>query len=188
MGLSFATAAKAKARKQRIACTNNLKQTGLSFRMFANDNDGKFPKEVSTNEGGSKEYLSMSDAYPHWRALSNEMSTPKVLICPADNRKPAASFAVLSNANISYFVGLDALETFPQMVLAGDRNLMTNGVPVGSGPLILTTNVTVGWTSAMHNGAGNAVLGDGSVQQLNSKRLLDQLAASGPSTNRLAIP
>jgi hypothetical protein len=31
-------------------------------------------------------------------------------------------------------------------------------------------------------------LGDGSVQQLNSKRSLDQLAASGVATNRLAIP
>jgi prepilin-type processing-associated H-X9-DG protein len=188
MGLSFATAAKAKARKQRIACTNNLKQTGLSFRMFANDNDGKFPKEVSTNEGGSKEYLSMPDAFPHWRALSNELSTPKVLICPADNRMPAASFAALSNANISYFVGLDALETFPQMVLAGDRNLMTNGIPVGSGLLILTTNVTVGWTAAMHNGAANVVLGDGSVQQATSARLSQQIGSSDTGTNHLLIP
>jgi hypothetical protein len=188
MGLSFATAAKAKARKQRITCANNLKQTGLSFRMFANDNGDAFPKEVSTNEGGSKEYLTMPDASPHWRVLSNELSTPKFLICPADNRKPAASFAVLSNVNVSYFVGLDAVGTFPQMVLAGDRNLMTNGVPVGSGLLILTTNFTVGWTAAMHNGAGNVVLGDGSVQQMIVGRLQQQLIDSSVITNRLLLP
>jgi hypothetical protein len=188
MRLSFATAAKAKARKQRITCTNNLKQTGLSFRMFANDNGGAFPKEVSTNEGGSKEYVTMPDAFPHWRALSNELSTPMFLICPADNRKPADSFAVLSNVNVSYFIGLDALETFPQMVLAGDRNLMTNGAPVGGGLLILTTNVTVGWTAAMHNGPGNVVLGDGSVQQMIVSRLQQQLIDSGIVTNRLLIP
>jgi len=85
-------------------------------------------------------------------------------------------------------VSRDALDTFPQMLLAGDRNLTTNGVPVGTGLLVLTTNVTLGWTAAMHKNSGNAVLGDGSVQPFTNPRLQDQAAHSGVETNRLLIP
>jgi hypothetical protein len=68
------------------------------------------------------------------------------------------------------------------------RNLMTNGVPVGSGLLILTTNLTVGWTAALHKGSATVVLGDGSVQSVTGARLRDQVAHSGFATNRLLIP
>jgi len=59
--------------------------------------------------------------------------TPKFLVCPADKRKPATNFPSLTIQNVSYFLGLDADESRPQMTLAGDRNLTTNGVPVGPG-------------------------------------------------------
>jgi prepilin-type processing-associated H-X9-DG protein len=180
--------ANAKKKASIITCNNCLKQIGLSFPIFANDHSGTFPMGISTNKGGSLEYLAASEMFRHFQVMSNELSTPVILICPADIRKAAKSFSVLSNTNISYFVGVDANDRFPQSLLAGDRNLMTNGIPVGGGLLILATSVTVGWTAAMHNGAGNVALGDGSVQQLNSKRSLDQLAASGVATNRLAIP
>ena len=134
------------------------------------------------------EYVTTSDVFWHFRAMSNELSTPKVLVCPADTRSAAPTFAVLNNFNISYFVGADATDTFPQSLLAGDRNLMTNGVPVGSGSLVLTTNVTLGWTAALHHHSGNVVLGDGSVQQFTSARLQEQSAHSGLATNRLLIP
>ena len=134
------------------------------------------------------EYVSTGEVFRHFRAMSNELSTPKVLVCPADTRTAARSFAALSNVNISYFVGLDAADAFPQMLLAGDRNLTTNGVPVGTGLLVLTTNVTLGWTAAMHKNSGNAVLGDGSVQPFTNPRLQDQAAHSDVATNRLLIP
>ena len=134
------------------------------------------------------EYVTTGEVFRHFRAMSNELSTPKVLVCQADNRSAAPTFAVLNNFNISYFVGADATDTFPQSLLAGDRNLMTNGVPVGSGLLVLTTHVTVGWTAALHNHSGNVVLGDGSVQQFTSARLQEQSAHSGVATNRLLIP
>ena len=104
------------------------------------------------------------------------------------NRNPAPSIAVLSNANISYFLSLDAPDALPQSLLAGDRNLMTNGVPVGNGLLVLTTNLTVGWTRALHVNSGNVVLRDGSVQQAPGTRLADQPAHSAVETNRLLIP
>src|SRR5882762_3001313 len=45
--------AKAKARAQRINCTNNLKQIGLSFKQWALDNGDRYPMVVSSSDGGS---------------------------------------------------------------------------------------------------------------------------------------
>jgi prepilin-type N-terminal cleavage/methylation domain-containing protein len=42
---------------QRAFCENSLQQMGLAFHDFANDHSGKFPMAVSTNEGGSLEYV-----------------------------------------------------------------------------------------------------------------------------------
>src|SRR5215470_15059460 len=44
--------ARAKARAQRINCTNNLKQVGLSFKTWALDNGDRFPMLVPAGEGG----------------------------------------------------------------------------------------------------------------------------------------
>jgi prepilin-type processing-associated H-X9-DG protein len=74
------------------------------------------------------------------------------------------------------------------MFLAGDRNLMTNGVPVGSGLLVLMMNLTASWTAQMHKNAGNVAFGDGHVDSLSSDRLQEQLNYSGVATNRLLIP
>lgn len=173
---------------KRIACTNNLKQVGLSFGMFDTDHSDAFSMIVSTNKGGPKEFTEAAELFRHFQSMSNELSTPKVLVCPADTRKPAASFTNLSNLNISYFVGMDSRESFPQMLLAGDRNLTLNGVQVPPGLLVLTTNSVLGWSTTMHNGSGNTTLGDGSVQPFTSARLQQQVSVMDVATNRLLIP
>jgi prepilin-type processing-associated H-X9-DG protein len=174
----------------RISCTNNLKQIGLAVRLFAVDNGDKFPWKLSNSAGGSLECVSApSQAFRHFLVMSNELSTPKILHCPEDKRRgPSIDWLTLNNANLSYFIGLDASETYPQLILAGDSNLMTNRVPVGSGLLLLTTNVSLGWTTARHQGSGNISLGDGSVQQITSIRLQQHLAGSNVGTNRIVIP
>jgi len=172
----------------KIVCANNLKQIGLSFRLFATDHSDAFPMKVSTNKGGSKEFTSAAELFRHYQSMSNQLSTPKVLVCPADTRRPASSFTNLSNLNVSYFVALDSDETMPQMLLAGDRNLTTNGVQVPPGLLVLITNSVLGWSATMHNGSGNATLGDGSVQPFTPARLQDQISSMETGTNRLLIP
>ena len=42
-GMLLPALAKAKAKAQRINCVNNLKNVGLAMRIFATDNEGKFP-------------------------------------------------------------------------------------------------------------------------------------------------
>src|SRR5262245_12764834 len=131
-----------------VNCDNNLKQIGLSFRLWANDNGDRYPMAVSTNNGGSLEFVQTPDAFRHFRTLSNELSTPKVIVCPKDSRMPATNWwsTDLDNSKVSYFVGLEAVETYPQMILSGDRNI-TTGYPLRNGALWITTNSPVGWTA-----------------------------------------
>src|SRR5438552_1305622 len=117
----------------RIRCVNNLKQVGLAFRIFATDHNDKFPTRTSTNEDGSIKYLPNSEIYRYFQSLSNELNTPVLLVCPSDTRREATNFAALRNINISYFIDLDASATNPQSLLAGDRNLAMNGVPIQGG-------------------------------------------------------
>jgi hypothetical protein len=144
---------------------------------------------LSTNYGGSKDYVETGEVFRHFQALSNQLISPKTLICPADKaRSPAKDFSTLNNTNISYFISLDADETSPSMLLAGDRNL-TNEVPLPSNRIMeLTSNSIVGWTAEMHNRQGNIALSDGSVQSMSTSKVREALNNTGVATNRLAMP
>src|SRR5215831_14137156 len=98
--------ARAKARAQRIQCTNNLKQVGLAFRTWSLDHDVRFPMNTSTNQQGSLEWVEGGNAFRHFRTLSRELVSPKILICASDIRTPAPDFSSLQNRNLSYFVAL----------------------------------------------------------------------------------
>ena len=170
----------------RIRCCNNLKQVGDSFFFFSADHTNLFPTTLTTNYGGGREWARA--VFRHHLGVSNELPGPTVLACPADReRKPATDWLSLHNDNVSYFVSLDANETQPQSILAGDRNLTIDGAPVKPGVVILTSNTVLGYTAEAHNGRGNVLLADGSVQQVTPSRLCAIMRDSG-LTNRIAIP
>jgi prepilin-type processing-associated H-X9-DG protein len=176
--------AREKQKAMRIQCTDNLKQLGLAFRSQALDSGHGLSTQAPTNRAGALSYITNAEAFRYFQAMSNYSSTPNVLVCPADVRAPAKDFGPgFSNTNLSYFVSLDANETYPQMFLFGDRNL-TNGLPLQNGLLILTSNSVVSWTHELHNGQGNVAMADGSVQGLANGRLYGLWAG----TNRLAMP
>src|SRR5947207_2369029 len=113
---------------RRSVCLNNLKNIGLAFRIFESDHSGRFPMQLSTNAGGSLEFVAGGNAFRHFQVMSNELFTPNVLVCPSEKRRAVTNFAVLNNAYLSYFVGLDAVTNLWEMLLAGDRNI-TNSEP-----------------------------------------------------------
>jgi prepilin-type processing-associated H-X9-DG protein len=172
----------------RIHCVNNLKQVGLAFRMWSDDNSDMYPMQVLTNQTGAFLFADATNGFRYFEALSNELSTPKILVCPSDKRVPATNFTTdFNGAHVSYFIGLEADVTLAGAFLGGDRNITNGRAPI-NGILELQTNQNIGWTSELHNGFGNVLLGDGSVQQVNSPGVKQLLASTGLATNRLLLP
>jgi len=175
---------------QRINCINNLKQIGLSYRVWEGDHGDKYPMQTSVTNGGTMELANGMNAWINYSVMSNELSTPKVCICPADTGKIAATnFTTdFNNSKISYFVNLDADDAYPQMFLSGDDNFAVGGVPVKSGLLEFSTNAPVTWTAERHKNTGYIALSDGSVATVNNSMLTDWFHQIGSFTNRIAIP
>ena len=173
-----------------INCVNNLKQIGLAYRIWAGDNGDKYPMQVSVTNGGAMELAGAGNASTSFLVMSNELSTPKVVICPEDAKSiRAADFGSgFSNSNVSYFVGLDADDTMPISLLSGDSNLAIGGVPVKSGLLGFPTNAPIAWTAARHVNQGNIGLADGSVGSASPALLHQMLVETGTATNHLALP
>jgi competence protein ComGC len=191
-------------RAMRINCVSNLKQVNLSFLIWAGEHNNKYPMEISVTNGGAMEQIAAGDVVDCFRVMSNELSTPKILICSADaNHTYATNFDNDFNAShISYFVGVDADETYTQRLLTGDDNFQINGNPVGSGVLSLSSNAPIEWGPGRHGDIpnrhfwqprptrfdGNLGFADGSVAEESSSGLWNSLRLTGLATNRLAIP
>lgn len=118
--------AKAKERAQSISCMNNMKQIGLAYLVWAGDNNDKFPFNVGTAKGGTLELCDRGDdgydrnSFRHFLVMSNELSTPKILVCPSDSSKHAAvNFGQLESENVSYQVrsGSNINESNPNEIL-----------------------------------------------------------------------
>ena len=175
--------------RHETLCRNNLQQVGLTFRIWANDHEDRFPF-ASTNVDGSLAWVNSPEVFRHYQVMSNELVTPKILTCRADMaRSPATNFADFSNANLSYFVGLDAREDAPNSILSGDRNI--NGGTLSNGFLrVLSADSAAEWTKEIHQNAGNIGLGDGSVQQVTAVQLRRQIASATTNRSflRLAVP
>ncbi len=177
------------SKAKRIICVNNLRQIGIAYRIWASDNGDKFPSEVPQTNGGWSELLGSRNsgayAWTNYLIMGNVLGHySTVLMCPADERKPADNFTRLANTNISYFIGIGANDSHPQAILGGDRNLGPGNTPHddygfsppdGKGNDVIVTG-SVCWSLKMHSkgnssGAGNIILGDGSVQQVTSGNL-----------------
>jgi prepilin-type N-terminal cleavage/methylation domain-containing protein/prepilin-type processing-associated H-X9-DG protein len=198
---------KAKAKAQRVNCANNLKQVGLAFKLWAGDNQDRFPMATAGgmgaaySEGGAKSDVDGNLVNNTWfifNCMSNELSSPRIVLCPSDvDRSAANMFSVTPMANkivfnnnqyLSYFCGVDATETDPQCFLSGDRNIGSGSDVAGTLPAVQPYTGVVypnaiyawgAWTDKMHGRqGGNVTMGDGSVQGLTIQRLRDGLRNS----------
>ena len=226
--------AAAKRKAQKINCVNNLKQVGIAFRIWEGDNGDKYPMALASAVGGALEMASnlgnsgttttptpgpanKANVPYLYSVMSNELSTPKVTLCPSDAtvRQVAASFVAnptqlnsgtYTMTNVSYFVCGDAADSYPQMILSGDRNIGTtatagqaspgsvsgNGgiatspalsdmVPATAGGVLwqnpTVANVYWAWTSGdMHLKTGNLGLTDGSVASTTVSAMQSQFS------------
>jgi type II secretory pathway pseudopilin PulG len=174
-----------------INCLNNLHQIGVAHQLWVGDLNNQFSLLTFAADNHAGKLTRNDSAYILWQAMSNQLNTPKILVCPADKKRTvAAGFATgFGNANVSYFLNA-AAKTDPQAVFDGDANLIVDGLPVQSGILNLWTNNRVGWTKERNHGMGSGGyigMADGSVQGVTSN-MLNAVFAVSPATNRLAIP
>lgn len=191
-GMLLPALSRAKTKAQRITCVNNLKQISLGLRLWASNNDDKYPWKVDQSLGGGKPTGSGTNRVNFQFALtSNEIASTKILLCPNDVRKvPATNFAALALTNISYALCLEADDKRPRVILATDRNMSgfdVTGLPDNINCFILTSSATGARTAKWRKGvchgenAGIVTLGDGSVQQLNDNKLVQTLTTYDPA-------
>ena len=184
-GLLLPALARAKQKAKRTECLNQLKQVALGFRLWATDNEDKFPWLVPVAQGGSQDSLDWVD---HFRTCSNELATPQILVCGSDRTKEAKqTWAALAGDNdASYFVGLEASPAKPLTILAGDANVFGGG---GGFDAFWNTfagsSIDAAWEDTLHRQQGNIALADGSVQQTTSAGLQELIssALSSGTTN-----
>lgn len=231
-GLLLPALAKAKQKAVRIKCVSNLKQVGLAFRIWEGDNQDKYPQEImgqanllpgttqytsggvsipSTTSASATSQGSSSYTYETFMVMSNELSNPQVIVCPADSDTLAPTNFTTDflntyngkNSKCSFFVGMQADEAYPQMFLAGDRNIgattdtqtgysvnntaRTTSVVPGAA-WALSTNAAAfastlasapGWTAKIHQNQGNIAMADGSVQQDSTTAMRNAAQHSG---------
>jgi prepilin-type N-terminal cleavage/methylation domain-containing protein/prepilin-type processing-associated H-X9-DG protein len=77
--------ARAREAARRASCQNNLKQLGVTYKMYANESEGgKFPPASRANSNNRQNFR---EIYPEY------LTDIKVLVCPSDSKADADGFA-----------------------------------------------------------------------------------------------
>lgn len=174
---------------KQIHCVSKLRQVGLGLHSFAQDHDGSFPWQIPTLKGGSmyetrfqlKASPLLSYSGRHFEVLSNELVTPKIVVCPADKqRETAETFTRLKTNNVSYWVFYRASLNYSIHPLAGDLNVQSVGTN-RSRVAGRTNLLSIRFDEKLHQYKGNILFADGHVEGIKNADLPDE-APSSPST------
>src|SRR6185503_251679 len=208
-------------RSERLICLNNLRQIGQAYHQWGTEHSGRLPVRTPWCEGGLGVWDTAGLGYyagcpagvpaPTWASaglynyvwfqfiiLSNELNTPKILVCPSDTLKtPATQWSgspqsslwhpTHGNKAVSYIIALDAFPDDNNALVSGDRNIRPSirsgndcssdiGVAMG---LVWNFPASFGLTSAIHVNAGNFLFYDGRVEELSSQGFARRVSESG---------
>jgi prepilin-type processing-associated H-X9-DG protein len=200
-------------RVRQVACAAHLRSIHDNFAGWARQHERKYPMQVAEKDGGSRDWIPSGSVAVHFLALTNSgltwnrqytaPGTNRVsivthhgldlvrLLCPGDRERRRTSLHLyygtnIADADISYFLNLDAEDARPIRALAGDRNLEFEGKPVPPSLFNFSQFAVPGWTGTNHSTKkGNVLFTDGHVEFLRS---LGKAVNGQSHTNRLAIP
>ena len=154
-GMLLPALSSAREKARRANCMNNLKQLGLSMRMYSGDYAERFPTALDGTTLGS------------FGLLTNQyQSAYRLWLCPSDSTQTVASPSTgLTSGNVSYaYNGFNLTEAAsPDTPLVCDRTNASGGTGgiTGSTPCTGTTQNN-SWT---HKADGaNTLFLDGHVQ------------------------
>ncbi len=182
--------ASTKARSQSAQCLNNLRLMGRAVQIWGGD-----PWRTLIGDGGTLpgagDPTKPGVAWYEYAFMSNELVTPRLLGCPADQgviistdfvqyvSAPFRQFAT------SYTLNLHSSTEFPTALLFGDRNLRFDSygattciARVSNGGSIDPKYGPTGWTNAVHGPFGSFVTMDGNVAETISPEMRAALQAS----------
>lgn len=198
-GLLLPALSRAKAKAQRIQCLSNLRQVTISFQLWSQDRDGKFPWMVPVAEGGSQDLP--LEAANQFLPISGLAATPRLLSCPSDKAVTGKStwdeFATNALVSLSYFAGVCANGNTPDSLLVGDRNLggLSPLSECTNAPGMVAAGISTGtyWGKeiSIHGRMGNVGLADGSAHLLTTDSLGALVSGTGPrvcSRNHVFLP
>lgn len=178
--------AKHKSEHSRMSCFSNLQGLSSAYASFAFEANAS-PSEVSTNLGGSAEFIDdPRSCYRHFAAFCSNSRPLSLLVCPADNRKPAANYRTLSNFNISYFLAINKHPLFDLQPILGDRNI----VPNQQTTVVCSTlgNITWDRSIGLHGDYGYIAYADSHVEATTNRHAQSVISAKYTSRLILAVP
>src|SRR5881394_1401220 len=172
----------ARAESDRASCFNNVRKIGRAVEMWAEEREGQPPWRTYVTRGGTRPDAGTKagNAWFEFTALSNELVTPRILACPADDGvRVASEFTTVSSGGYmatglralatSYLISLDNSRAAPDFLLAGDRNIQMNGIRacvngISNADALFDAYFPPGWTNAVHGQNGNILRADGRVE------------------------
>lgn len=193
-------------RSQRATCVDNLRLIGQGVQLWGVDHENNPPWQVNQLEGGTRPRAGFKPAAVWFELswLSNQLVTPKILVCPSDAIKAKSvadnwgtlpnggyrSVAYRDNAT-SYALSVHSSLSNPNSFVFADRNLrpdnfagatcslgFNNISSITRAPLSLAA-----WTNAIHGFSGNLLTADGRVLELPNPDLKSYLDASLTADN-----
>lgn len=172
---------------RQINCSNNLKQLGMAFHMYANDWENYFPTwsvdDTWTYTWGRAiwSYVKNKQTYlcPSWRpglggiTTNNNHYVPEAAGEWVDHR-----YAMPYNCNYNVYMNLNQIKWPSKKALLGDKNAPGNYIEE---VMLDTPNVWDQYPPALHSNGYNCLLCDGHVEWMTREKYRSALEGQYPT-------